>query len=200
MDRRVAVPLSFVALAVALVVVGAAGQWGAAGYRPAVGGGTTEGTDTDGETDTPSAYEHATVRFVDGNGTVLGVVRVAVAETRAQKYTGLSETDSLPPDRGMLFPYDRERDLTYVMRNMSFGIDIVYVAANGTVTRIHHAPEPPEDASGEDYRYPGRGKYVIEVNYGWTTRHGVEVGDRVVIEGYEGYAGRGVSVRLLQSR
>ncbi len=119
---------------------------------------------------------------LDGNGTELGTVRVAVADTPEKRYTGLSKTESLPADRGMLFTYDSERELTYVMRDMSFGIDIVYVGANGTIKSIHHAPEPPEGEDGEDYRYPGEGQYVLEVNYEWTTRHGVEPGDRVVIE------------------
>lgn len=182
MDRRVAVPLALAALAVAAGILAVAGFGpfgGAPGYNPDAGGeGTATGTD--------GAYQHATVRFLDPNGTELGVVRAAVAETRSEKYTGLSKTDELPPDRGMLFPYDGERNLTYVMRNMSFGIDIVYVAANGTITRIHNAPEPPEDEDGESHRYPGRGKYVVEVNFEWTTRHGVEVGDRIEIEGYAG--------------
>ena len=79
----------------------------------------------------------------------------------------------------MLFTYDSEGSHTYVMRGMSFGIDIVYIAANGTITRIHHAPEPPEGTDGEDYEYPGTGQYVLEVNYDWTTRHNVTEGDRV---------------------
>lgn len=182
MDRRVAVPLALAALAVAagLAAVAGVGPFGGApAYDPDPGGGgTASGTD--------SAYEHATVRFVDGNGTELGVVRAAIAETGSQKYTGLSKTDALPEDRGMLFPYDSERNLTYVMRNMSFGIDIIYVSANRTITRIHHAPEPPDDEDGESHRYPGRGKYVVEVTFEWTTRHGVEVGDRIEIEGYSG--------------
>lgn len=169
------------------------------GYQPtatdaAAGTATTASSavtaSAEGDTASPSPtegrYDRATVTVVDENGTDLGTVRVAVADTREKRYVGLSKTESLPPDRGMLFTYDEQRSLTYVMRNMSFGIDIVYVDANGTVRTVHHAPEPPEGEDGEDYRYPGEGKYVLEVNYEWTTRHGVEPGDRVVIEGLEG--------------
>jgi uncharacterized membrane protein (UPF0127 family) len=149
-------------------------------------GTVTEESDTASPSPTEGRYDRATVTVVDENGTELATVRVAVADTREKRYVGLSKTESLPPDRGMLFTYDEQRDLTYVMRNMSFGIDIVYVDSNGTVRSIHHAPEPPEDEDGEDHRYPGEGKYVLEVNYEWTTRHGVEPGDRVVIEGLDG--------------
>jgi hypothetical protein len=166
------------------------------GYHPpnataAPGGGNGSAGGAGGDargTSTPvnSDYRHATVVVESGTGTELGRVRAAVAESYRQKYTGLSKTEYLPPDRGMLFPYDENGDRTYVMRGMSFGIDIVYVAANGTITDIHHAPEPPEGADGNDFEYPGHGQYVLEVTYDWTTRHNVSVGDEVRIEGYEG--------------
>jgi uncharacterized membrane protein (UPF0127 family) len=133
----------------------------------------------------PSAdsYEHATVTIYDENGTQLGSVKVRVADTRQKRYTGLSATENLPEDEGMLFTYDSPANHTYVMRKMDFGLDIIYIGADGHITEIHHAPEPPEEADGNDYRYPGYGQYVLEVNLNWTTRHGVDEGDRVVIEG-----------------
>jgi hypothetical protein len=120
----------------------------------------------------------------DANGTRLGAVEVRVAESFDQKFTGLSDTESLPEDEGMLFPYPQEDNRTFVMRGMSFGIDIIYIDSEGRVTEIHHAPEPPEGADGNDFRYPGCGQYVLEVNYNWTVRNDVDVGDRFVIEGY----------------
>jgi uncharacterized membrane protein (UPF0127 family) len=119
------------------------------------------------------------VRVLSEDGELLGEAGAAVADDPNLRYTGLSETESLPEDRGMLFVYDSPGNHTYVMRNMSFGIDIIYVAPNGTITAIHHAPEPGPDEDGESQGYPGYGQYVLEVNYEWTVEHGVEVGDRV---------------------
>ncbi|MFB6119169.1 DUF192 domain-containing protein [Halosegnis sp.] len=174
MDRRLVAGVVVVA---ALVLAGlAAGLLdplvATDGYQP-----------TDGEaTATPLSYEHTTVTVVDAEtGEQLGQVRAAIADTWRKKYTGLSKTASLPEDRGMLFPYESEGSHTYVMRGMSFGIDIIYVGADGTITRIHHAPEPPEGADGDTYEYPGTGKYVLEVNYNWTVRHNVTEGDQVQI-------------------
>lgn len=154
------------------------------GYQPAPT--TTPGDGTPSVSPTPSRYDHVTVTVYDANGTELGEVRAAVADTPEKRYTGLSDTASLPEDRGMLFTYDSEGNHTYVMREMDFGLDIVYVGADGTIRTIHHAPEPPEGEDGDDYRYPGRGQYVLEVNLNWTTRHGVEAGDRVEITGLDG--------------
>ncbi|WP_245545414.1 DUF192 domain-containing protein [Halomicrobium katesii] len=101
---------------------------------------------------------------------------MAIADNSSERITGLSDTDSLAVDEGMLFVFPETGEHAFVMREMSFPLDIVYVAANGTVTRIHHAPVP----EGEyERRYPGEGKYVLEVNRGWTNETGVSVGDRL---------------------
>ncbi|WP_255198645.1 DUF192 domain-containing protein [Halorarius litoreus] len=190
MDRRVVVPLVLGLAAVGLVAlsVGALDPLlTTEGYNPTTPtvDGTDDGTADGTATRTPFAYDHTTVTVVDAEtGEELGTVETAIADTYRKKYTGLSKTESLPADRGMLFPYDSEGSHTYVMREMDFGIDIVYIGANGTITKIHHAPEPPEGEDGENYRYPGTGQYVLEVNYEWTTEHNVTEGDRVRIEGY----------------
>jgi hypothetical protein len=76
-----------------------------------------------------------------------------------------------------LFVHERERGLTYVMREMDFGIDIVFADADRVITEIHHAPAPGPDEDGDSQRYPGRGKYVLEVGYDWTTARDVAAGD-----------------------
>lgn len=133
----------------------------------------------------PEGYEHATVTVVDRETTEeLGSVEAAVADTWRARYVGLSNTDELPPDRGMLFVHDAAAERTYVMRGMEFGLDVVFVAPNGTITAIHEAPAPGPDEDGNDQQYTGTGKYVLEVQRGWTGERGVEVGDRVAIEGH----------------
>jgi len=134
----------------------------------------------DGETDDAAihaGYDTRDVVVESAAGDRLGAVTAAVADTRALRYTGLSDTSSLPEDRGMLFVHERERGLTYVMREMDFGIDIVFAGADRVITEIHHAPAPGPDEDGENQRYPGRGKYVLEVGYEWTTAREVAVGD-----------------------
>ncbi|MGM0606749.1 MAG: DUF192 domain-containing protein [Halobacteriota archaeon] len=127
-------------------------------------------------------YEQTVVTVRSADGAVRGSVTAAIADNRSLRYIGLSDSDSLPDDRGMLFVYESHGDRTFVMREMSFGIDIVYVAPNGTITEIHHAPAPDPDEDGSAMRYPGSGQYVLEVPYGWTIDRNVDVGDRVDFE------------------
>jgi uncharacterized membrane protein (UPF0127 family) len=168
------------------VVVVAAALGGCVGPFDA-GGQSTAPTATDDPTHTAtpvhSSYAQTTVTVQDGDGDAeLGAVEAAIADNGSLRYTGLSNTESLPENRGMLFVFDSERDLTFVMREMDFAIDIVYIDSNGTITSIHHAPAPGPNEDGNDQEYSGRGQYVLEVNHHWTTDRGIEVGDQVAFE------------------
>jgi uncharacterized membrane protein (UPF0127 family) len=123
-------------------------------------------------------YERATVSLVDENGTDLAEVDVRVADTRDKRRIGLSRTDSLADGEGMLFVHSEPDSYGYVMRNMSFGLDIIFVDIDGTVTTIHDAPEP--DGEYEE-TYAGYGRYVLEVPRGYADRVGLSEGDRVEI-------------------
>ena len=126
----------------------------------------------------PDEPAETTVTIVADNGTELANVTVDVAETRDQRRVGLSRTDDLEPGSGMLFVHSEPDTLNYHMRNMSFGIDIVFIAANGTITTIHEAPHPDDGGTGP---YPGTGQYVLEVPLGWMSDQCTTVGDSVEI-------------------
>jgi len=132
--------------------------------------------------DSPDEYDRTTVTVSDENGTELGSVEARIADTFEARYVGLSDTESLGPNEGMLFVYEGESTRTFVMREMDFPLDVVFVGANRSITTIHHAPTPPPDTREDELTpYRGRAKWVLEVNRNWTTDHGVEVGDRVEI-------------------
>ena len=126
----------------------------------------------------PGEYDTTTVTVSDENGTELATVDVKLADTAEKRQVGLSRTDSLDDDAGMLFVHPEADTHTYNMRNMSFPLDIVFVAPNGTITEIHQADVP---TLWPFERYSGDGKYVLEVEQGWTSEAGVEPGDVVHI-------------------
>jgi hypothetical protein len=128
-------------------------------------------------------YERTTVTVVDETDTELATVEVRVADTFRKRYTGLSHTESLDRGEGMLFVHDSSGQYSYVMRDMDFPLDIVFIASNGTITTIHHAPTEPNTPESDLTRYQGTGQYVLEVPYGYTNETGIETGHRVRIEG-----------------
>ncbi|KOX93380.1 hypothetical protein AMS69_05470 [Haloarcula rubripromontorii] len=187
MQRPAVVVLGLVGLLVAAAVVLQTGLWvevlGTGEYEEGTvtvrEGAEATTTATQPPTDASTPRTTVAVRE-DTAGEPLGTVEIRIAQTFNQRYVGLSETESLGPNEGMLFVHDEAGQHTYVMRNMSFPLDIIFIDANGTITTIHHAPLPPEGTSESDLTgYEGRGKYVLEVNRGWANRTGVEVGDRV---------------------
>ena len=147
-------------------------------------------TETPGDSPTPTEtpvevhedYETTEVTVRSSDGEELGLVTAAIADTSDLRYLGLSDTEYLPEDRGMLFVFDEVQELTFVMREMDFPIDIVYADDEGVITKIHHARAPSPDEDGNDLQFPGRGKYVLEVNHHWTTDRGVEEGDILEFE------------------
>ena len=127
-------------------------------------------------------YDRTTVELVDTSGERLAEIDVRIADTPEKRYLGLSNTTSLDPREGMLFVHDSMGSHAYVMRDMAFPLDIVFIAPNGTVTTIHHATLPPEGTSESDLtRYRGRGQYVLELPLGTANETGLDEGDRVVI-------------------
>ncbi|MFC4406346.1 DUF192 domain-containing protein [Haloarchaeobius iranensis] len=121
----------------------------------------------------------ATVVVSDENGTEKAVIEVEVADTRQERFTGLSDHETLADGEGMWFVYDGESQHTYVMRRMEFPLDIIFVGADGRINSIHHrrAPRPNED--GNEITATGTGQYVLEVPRGYANETGMEVGDYV---------------------
>jgi len=124
----------------------------------------------------------ATVTVSTPDGQRLATVEASVADTHCQRYDGLSGTESLAEGSGMLFVHDGERDLTYVMRGMNYGLDMIFVDADGRVTAVESAPPPGPNEDGNDISRSGRGKYVLEVPRGYAAANGIDAGDRVAIE------------------
>jgi len=120
--------------------------------------------------------DYGTAAIYDENGDYLESVEGNVAVTWREQYIGLSNTDSLEDGHGMIFLHDTEREHTYVMRDMAFPIDIVFIDKEGRITVIHHVELENKEPLAE---YRGQSKYVLEVPYHWTTENGIDVGDTV---------------------
>ncbi|PSQ40254.1 DUF192 domain-containing protein [Halobacteriales archaeon SW_5_70_135] len=147
---------------------------------------TIESPTTATETETADplfpGYETTDVRVLSPDGERLGAVNAAIADSSSLRYTGLSDTESMPEDRGMLFVYGDVAERTYVMRRMDFPLDMIFADGDGVVEVVHEAPAPGPDEDGNDIRRSGRARYILEVNRGWSADRGVGRGDRLDFE------------------
>ncbi len=109
-------------------------------------------------------------------------VRVEVARTPAERTRGLMFRKSLQSDAGMLFLFERPDHLEFWMRNTYLPLDMIFIEPGMTVLGIVENTEPLSDARCS---VPGVSQYVLEVNAGFSRRHGVVIGTAVRFEGVE---------------
>lgn len=130
-----------------------------------------------------SDYDSRTALFYGDDGAEKGELELKEADTITKSYIGLSKTESLAENTGLLIEYNTTVVSSIGMRNMKYDIDVIYVNSNNEVESIHHLDEP--ESKFEYYlayeTVTDKGKYVIETNGGWVDKMGVEVGDKVEI-------------------
>jgi hypothetical protein len=101
---------------------------------------------------------------------------IEVASTEKEKALGLMFRTQLRDDQGMLFPYTAERGLQMWMHNTYIPLDMLFIRADGTITRIEERAEPLSDrviSSGSPVLA------VLELPGGAAARLGIKPGDKV---------------------
>lgn len=85
---------------------------------------------------------------------------------------------SMPEDHGMLFRLEERREHVFWMHNTCIPLDMMFVEDDGTIVGIVEDAEPLTDSS----RTVGKpSSWVLEVNGGWSQRHGVRAGQKLEI-------------------
>ena len=103
-------------------------------------------------------------------------VRVEVADDPAERAKGLMYRKTLGENRGMLFVFPEERELSFWMKNTLIPLSIAYIDSEGRIVDILNMKplddKPPHYVSSEP------AQYALEVNQGFFKKRGVKVGDR----------------------
>lgn len=105
------------------------------------------------------------------------VLRVELARTHNAHRQGLKDRHALAPDAGMLFVFDKPKITSMWMVDTYIPLDMLFIDANGVITRIAENTTPLSDAlilSATPV------KAVLEVNSGTSARLGISPGDRVI--------------------
>jgi uncharacterized membrane protein (UPF0127 family) len=112
-----------------------------------------------------------TIRSADGEHRFT----VEVAATMAQQERGMMFRRSVPPDTGMIFPYDPPAAVTFWMKDTLVPLDIIFIRADGTIARISTAVPLSHDLvpSGEPIAV------VLEIRGGRAAELGIREGDMV---------------------
>lgn len=101
---------------------------------------------------------------------------VEIADEQEEREVGLMFRKDLPQDQGMLFDFGTDRLVTMWMRNTPLSLDMVFIDRSGTIVRVAENTTPFSTdiiSSREPVRY------VLELNAGVASGHGIRSGDKV---------------------
>lgn len=109
------------------------------------------------------------------------VLYVQIADDPSERRRGLMGRHQLPEDEGMAFVFDRPVTTGFWMKDTHIPLSIAFVDEEDRVVGLREMEPCPADPCpsygiGEPY------VMAIEANAGWFGEHGVEEGDRAMLE------------------
>ena len=140
---------------------------------------TSQASDTTavGKEETTSGPSGLRTLVIEPSGGKEVEVRVEVADDLAEQAKGLMDRTTLGENRGMLFVFPEERELSFWMKNTLIPLSIAFIDSESRIIGIQEMKplddEPPHYVSAEPARY------ALEVNQGFFEERGVRVGNRV---------------------
>lgn len=109
-----------------------------------------------------------------------GVIKAELARTPQEHYQGLSHRQMLGENEGMLFVFRDPSQKSFVMRDMNFPLDIIFIS-NDIITDVFSDLAPEGSQPEHIYQSSQPVNLVLEVNAGYSAKHSIKPGDRVKI-------------------
>jgi uncharacterized membrane protein (UPF0127 family) len=101
---------------------------------------------------------------------------IELALDDAHRSHGLMFRKQLGPYEGMLFDFFQEMPVSFWMKNTLIPLDMVFIAADGTIKHVH-ANAVPLTTDAVPSQFPVRA--VLEINGGSAALLGIKPGDKV---------------------
>lgn len=110
------------------------------------------------------------------------IIELEVATTPQQQAIGLMYRSEIAPNRGMLFPFNPPRPVTFWMKNVEINLDMIFLR-DGEVMAIA-ADVPPCTTDPCPFYGPKNTPidHVLELGGGRAAELGIQVGDRIAID------------------
>lgn len=100
---------------------------------------------------------------------------VEVADSQEERSRGLMYRKSLPGDRGMLFIFPHDQQLSFWMKNTEIPLSVGYISKDGIIKEIHdlvpHSEQPVHSSHSV--------RFALELNRGSFRNAGIRVGDKI---------------------
>ncbi len=98
-----------------------------------------------------------------------------VAQTEAQRQTGLMFRKEMPQHEGMLFVFEQPATQCFWMKNTLLPLTAAFLADDGTI--INLVDMKPQTTDSHCSEKPVR--FVLEMNQGWFAKKGLKTGSRL---------------------
>ncbi len=108
-------------------------------------------------------------------------IYIELANTEQKRVLGLSGRDIMTVSQGMLFKFDESSKWSIWMKDMNFGIDILWLDKDGRVVDMREFVYP--DTYPELFTPQEDAKYILEVLSGFSSMHGVYIGHKLNLNG-----------------
>lgn len=96
-----------------------------------------------------------------------------MADEAKERNEGLMDVNSLPEDKGMLFIFEKQRELSFWMANTPLSLDIIFVNKDMQIVRIHHSTSPFTE---KNFKSDKPALYAVETNAGFCIAHDIQEG------------------------
>ncbi len=120
-------------------------------------------------------FKRSSLVVVSGGRDIKFDVDLALDDT--QRARGLMFREKLGPYEGMLFDFYKEAPVSFWMKNTLIPLDMIFIAADGTIKSIH-ANAVPHSTETIPSQFPVRA--VLEINGGSAKLLGIKPGDKVL--------------------
>lgn len=132
-----------------------------------------------------------TVEFEPGSAVIVTdadtlALDIEIASSPRQRARGLMQRESLGEDAGMVFLFTEEQPAegTFYMYNTLIPLSIAFMDADGRIGSIRDMEPCDSPYAQWCHQYAAGVPFhaALEVNKGYFEAHGVELGDRVVVQ------------------
>lgn len=104
--------------------------------------------------------------------------KVEIADTPSKHYQGLSNRSNLCQNCGMLFLFPDKQKRDFVMRNMNFPLDIIFID-NRRVSNIYYKAKPEGKNPKATYSSLIPIDAVLEINANKAKECGIKIGETI---------------------
>ncbi len=106
----------------------------------------------------------------------ISTINIEFSKTESEIMQGLMWRKKMKENNGMIFIFQKEKELSFWMKNTIIHLDIIFINSEKKIVKIHKNTRP---YSEENYNSLMPAKYVVEVVAGYTENHNIKEGDYI---------------------